>query len=35
MVAGKPLHERGIAVPAGMAAAHIGIEGIVVDLGFG
>ena len=34
-VARKPLHEGGIAIPAGVAAPHVGIDDIVVDLGLG
>jgi hypothetical protein len=31
-VACKSSHERGIAIPAGVAAPHIRIDGVVVDL---
>ena len=34
-VAGKPPHERSIAVPAKVATSHVSINGVVLDPGFG
>ena len=35
LVARKSLHELCIAIDAGMLAANIGVQGIIIDLGLG